>query len=475
MKAHSGRLFRSLIFLIALFLWSAKVAYSQPIIPAGDTDTTISSPNSNPNQFDIDGGTRAGDNLFHSFRQFGLSQGQIANFLSHPTIQNILGRITGGNPSTINGLIQVTGGNSNLFLMNPSGIIFGPNARLNVPASFMATTANGIWMGSGWFNATGPNTYANLTGTPDSFAFLSNAGAILNTGVLTANPGQRITLLGGGVVNTGTITAPGGTITIAAVPGERLVRISQEGSVLSLLLPTETATTINASDNAPLSLPALLTGGNLPEATGVTVENGIVRLTTTDTVIPTAEGTATVSGSLSTASTTLPNVAKIQVLGDRVSLLNTNLDASGSKVGGTVWIGGNAQGLGTLPRSQSTGVDATSQIQANALTQGNGGQVVIWADGTTQVQGRITATGGPEGGHRGFVETSGRKQLDVTGARVDASALRGLPGTWLIDPSDITIATTGGTITPTQIETSLDNGTNVTLTTASGIGRVVSY
>ncbi len=96
--------------------------------------------------------------------------------------------------------------------------------------------------------------------------------------------------------------------------------------------------------------------------------------------------------------------------------------------------------------------------------------MVVWADGSTQVQGRITATGGVQGGNGGLVETSGLRQLDVAGARVDAGAVRGLPGAWIIDPSDITIATTGGTVTPAQIAASLDSGTNVRLTTASGAG-----
>jgi filamentous hemagglutinin family protein len=73
-----------------------------------------------------------------------LDSGQIANFISTPNVQNILGRINGENASVINGLLQVSGGNSNLFLMNPSGIVFGQNATLNVPAAFTATTANGI-------------------------------------------------------------------------------------------------------------------------------------------------------------------------------------------------------------------------------------------------------------------------------------------------------------------------------------------
>ncbi|HEY9297243.1 MAG TPA: filamentous hemagglutinin N-terminal domain-containing protein, partial [Phormidium sp.] len=115
-------------------------ASSQSIQPASDGIGTVVTPNGN--RIEINGGQRSGDgaNLFHSFEKFGLDAGQIANFNSNPQILNILGRVVGGDASLINGLIQVTGGNSNLFLMNPAGIIFGPNASLNVPASFSATT-----------------------------------------------------------------------------------------------------------------------------------------------------------------------------------------------------------------------------------------------------------------------------------------------------------------------------------------------
>src|SRR4028118_107984 len=154
-------------------------ALAQPITPATDGTGTVVT--SDGNRFNISGGSRSGDgaNLFQSFQQFGLSEGQIANFLSNPSIHNILGRVTGGDPSIINGLIQVSGGNSNLFLMNPAGIVFGPNASLNVPAAFNATTATGIGFGNNhWFNAFGENDYQNLIATPSQFAFdISHTGS----------------------------------------------------------------------------------------------------------------------------------------------------------------------------------------------------------------------------------------------------------------------------------------------------------
>lgn len=210
-----------------------EAAKAEQITPALDGTGTIVTPLGS--RFDINGGTFSGDrtNLFHSFTKFGLNAEQTANFISNPTIRNILGRVTGGDASIINGLIQVTGGNSNLFLMNPAGILFGSGASLNVPASFTATTANGIGFNSGSFNAIGINNLSILTGDPQNFAFaLSQLGAIANFGNLSV--GGNLNLLGGTVLSNGQLAAPQGKIIVAAVPGESLIRISQPGNLLSL-------------------------------------------------------------------------------------------------------------------------------------------------------------------------------------------------------------------------------------------------
>jgi filamentous hemagglutinin family protein len=196
-------------------------------------------------------------------------------FLSYPNIRNILARVVGGDASLINGLIQVTGGNSNLFLMNPAGIVFGSSATLNVPASFTATTATGIGFGgNNWFNAIGNNDYQNLTGVPSQFAFdLSHPGSIINAGNLAVPEGESLTLVGGSVINTGQLTASGGSITIAAVPGQNLVRVSQLGHLLSLEIEPLTGDASTSSIN-PLDLPTLLTGKAGGLATGLSVLNG---------------------------------------------------------------------------------------------------------------------------------------------------------------------------------------------------------
>jgi filamentous hemagglutinin family protein len=205
---------------------------AQTITPAADGTNTIVTPNGN--QIDISGGQLSSDraNLYQSFAQFGLSSEQIANFLSNPDIKNILARVTGGDASVINGLIQVSGGNSNLFLMNPAGIVFGANASLNVPAAFTATTATGIGIDSNWFAATGAQNYAALVGTPNAFTFTSSQpGSIINAGNLNVSQGQNLTLLGGTVVSPGKLLAPGGQITVMAVPGTSTVRIGRTRTV----------------------------------------------------------------------------------------------------------------------------------------------------------------------------------------------------------------------------------------------------
>ena len=115
------------------------ISFPQAPITSSGLNTQISGPIAvgGQTQFNITGGTRPGGgvNLFHSFGNFNVPNNNIANFLNNsglPT-SNILGRVTGGNISNIFGTIQTTGfGNANLFLMNPAGFLFGPNATLNV-------------------------------------------------------------------------------------------------------------------------------------------------------------------------------------------------------------------------------------------------------------------------------------------------------------------------------------------------------
>ncbi|MFP5274551.1 two-partner secretion domain-containing protein, partial [Coleofasciculus sp.] len=440
------------LWIFSLGTSSEVFVLAQPIIPAADGTGTIIIPDGN--RIDISGGSLSADgaNLFHSFQQFGLDTNQIANFLANPNLNNILGRVVGGDASVINGLIQVTGGNPNLYLMNPAGIIFGADARLNVPGDFIATTATGIGFGNGnWFNAIGGNDYQNLVGTPNQFAFdVSETGSIVNGGELAVSEGKNLTLLAGNVVNTGTLTAPGGTITVAAVPGSNLVKISRPGGLLSLEVEPSKAKDGSILPVKPGDLAELLTGKGEEVETGVEVnESGNVQLTDTGITLPKETGVAIVSGEINVSgavgahrrapSPSSSTGGEINVIGNKVGLIGANIDASGSHGGGTIRIGGGEKGLEPIPNADVTFISEDSRINADALDEGKGGRTIVWSNQTTRTYGHISARGGERGGNGGFVETSSAGFLDVPFAP-DITAPAGDGGTWLIDPYNITIS-----------------------------------
>jgi filamentous hemagglutinin family protein len=459
--------------MLPLWGMNTGIAQAQQILPAADGTNTIVTPNGN--RIDITGGTTSsnGLNLFHSFQQFGVSPEQIANFQANPALQNILGRVTGGNASVINGLIQVTGGSANLFLMNPAGFIFGGNASLNVSGAFTATTANGIKFGDNWFNAVGNNNYANLVGNPTGFAFTMNQpGAIINAGNLGVGTGQSLSLLGGTVVNTGQLSAPAGQIVVTSVPGQNWVRLSQPGNILSLELPalTPDSSQPNSWTVAIASLPELLTVGNTN--TGLnTNPDGSVKLTNSNVTIPTTPGTTIVSGNVNVAGET---GGTVNVLGTKVGLVDANINASGTNGGGTVLIGGDYKGGGTVPNATQTYINSNTVINADSLQNGNGGRVIAWADDATQFFGNISARGGANSGDGGFVEVSGKNFLTFQG-QVDVSAPNGKFGTLLLDPDSLTIidAPSGGTFDATFSGSILANTPNIGANTISW-GALVS-
>jgi filamentous hemagglutinin family protein len=306
-------------------------AQAQRISPANDgTGTRV---NVRGDRLDITGGRQSRDNanLFHSFDRFGLSRQQVANFLSNPEIRNILVRVVGGDPSVINGRIDVTGGNSNLFLMNPAGVVFGANAQLNVPASFTATTANGVQLNSRWFSATGTNDYSNLTGNPTGFAFTTGqGGAIANSGNLSVNPEQSLALVGGTVLNTGTLAARDGQVLITSVPGENFVRISTPGNVLSF--EVEPLANVGDQPNTwtiPVAaLPALLTIGADELSRELAVNpDGSIRVPGTDAPITITPGSNIVGGTVDVSG---QRGGAIAINGNATVLRSANLNVTGT-------------------------------------------------------------------------------------------------------------------------------------------------
>jgi filamentous hemagglutinin family protein len=421
------------------------------VLPAADNINT--QVQTQPAQFNITGGTKSQDgaNLFHSFDRFNLDRDQLARFIADPVTRNIFARIRGGS-SAIDGQLQITGATANLFLFNPQGILFGPNVQLNLPAMFSASTATGLGFGNGNWEIDSNDSPQALVGLPQNLIFaVSQPGTIANLGNLTVKPEQAISLTAGTVINAGTVKAPAGQVTIAAVPGSTKVRLSQTGSILSFAL--------NPSPNQPLTpetVTQLLTkGSGIQNAQTLEVTaNGKIQLRGAGiSIVPQENLLAGQNLQAGIIDTSSPNVGgQVQILGDQISLQQATILAQGDRAAGKVLIGGDFQGQGTLPQASVVKIDATSQINVSAKQNGNAGQVVVWSDRDTVFQGNILAKGGALFGDGGLVEVSGKQRLAFTG-QVDVSAVLGKTGKLLLDPQDIIIGNTAQSALPDNTTT----------------------
>ncbi len=475
------------ICCLSIFLNCPEKVQAQSVVPAADGTGTIITPNGN--RLDISGGQLSSDraNLFHSFTQFGLTESQIANFLSHPSILNILGRVTGGDPSIINGLIQVTGGNSHLFLMNPAGIVFGANARLNVPGDFTATTATGIGFGNNWFNTYGVNNYADLVGTPSIFAFgESQPGAIASAANLTVQPGQNLALLAGTVISTGQLQAPGGNITIAAVPGQNLVRISQPGHLLSLEIAPEFPNSPSTIPH-PLSLPQLLTASNIGNATGLKVNsNGTVQLTGSGISIEAGDvvardvtaQTATLAAAhnLTLVESQLQTTGNLNLLAqDTVRIRDTVANQFQAQTGGNLYIQGN-QSIDILALNHLPQIPFVSGSNLSLVSNGNisgdahfasGGQFAIrnlnggFGNFISLYDPIVSAIGDVSFGNYTGIALKVESTGSITGGNITITGVDPLAGT---DP-DIAILNAGRALILRAGLSSLVNPANVPIVT----------
>ncbi len=206
----------------------------------------------------IEGGTARGINLFHSFQEFSVPTGGEVFFNNSIDIQNIFSRVTGNNVSNIDGLIR-TSGKASLFFINPNGIIFGQNARLDIGGSFIGTTANKIKF------ADGNHLSAILTSetpplltvsVPAGLQFSQNTGKIeiqgkghslterisiyvpnnnrKTDGGLRVQPGKTLAIVAGEVnLNGGVLTAETGQVELGSV-GEGIVSLSYKTDAFSL-------------------------------------------------------------------------------------------------------------------------------------------------------------------------------------------------------------------------------------------------
>lgn len=193
----------------------------------------------------IDGGAQRGGNLFHSFSEFNVGDGQRVYFANPIDVQNILTRVTGGTVSNIQGVLGVDG-SANLFLLNPNGIIFGLNARTDLSGAFVGTTANGIQFGNqGVFSTTNPDAPPLLTINPSALLFNQlNPGAIINRARPTTTDASFSPQQGSGFLVGGDITFDGGfaggaiaRLELGGLAGVGAVELTGSGNELRLNFP----------------------------------------------------------------------------------------------------------------------------------------------------------------------------------------------------------------------------------------------
>jgi filamentous hemagglutinin family protein len=323
-------------------------------------------------------GRSLGDNLFHSFRQLNLNTGESITFESAPNILNIFSRVTGGTPSVIDGLIETESRGASLFLLNPSGIVFGRNASLNVGRSFAASTADGIGFGDrGVFSAINPNEpSALLTIEPSAFLFnQTNSGAIENRSVapaglspsgsnalgLRVTDGQTLLLVGGNVsIDGGGLNAFGGRIEIGGVAGTGIVHLTSEGGLnfsaklarANIFLNQATITTTGGGGGS-----IAINARNLGISSGSSIEAGIA-----------------------------PNLGNINRQAGDITLSATE----------NITIGKHT------PEQRNLGIRGLNLISNNVLGQGQGGDIRIITGSLFVLNGgQLLAfnTGDRQGGH----------------------------------------------------------------------------
>ncbi|MFQ4146715.1 filamentous hemagglutinin N-terminal domain-containing protein [Chlorogloeopsis sp. ULAP02] len=329
----------------------------------------------------IEGGTQAGSNLFHSFEQFSVPTGSTAYFNNALDIQNIISRVTGKSVSNIDGTLKANG-TANLFLINPNGIIFGPNASLNIGGSFLASTASSMnFADDTKFSAIEPQTTPLLTlSVPIGLQFGATAAPIRNQSQVTDNFGtpvglqvpfsKTLALVGGDVtLEGGNLTAQEGRIELGSVAGNNFVS----------MIPTNQGWALGYEgvqnfQNIQL-IARFFNGSEIPSYVNTSGEGGGniqvqgKRLIVTDS----SSIFNNTLGSLSGGNLTVNTIESVELIGFGTPLMSVSFGA------------GNAGNL-TINTGKLVVRDG-AQISVNSTGTGSGGRLTVNASDSVELIG----------------------------------------------------------------------------------------
>ena len=353
-------------------------------------------------------------NAIINWQGFSIGSGETTNFIQQSVNSSILNRVIGADPSALLGTMT---SNGKVFLINPAGIMVGQGARIDV-GGLVASTLN--------------LSNANFLAGKLNFDATPNAGTIQNNGSITSPEGGTVYLVAPQVENYGIINTPKGETILAAGNTVQLMDTGTPGVTVQVTGADNNATNLGQilADSGRIGMVgALVKNSGTISANSIVSQGGKIFLKATNRTE--ASGTITANGT--TGGT-------IEVLGNEAGVMDgATVSANGAQGGGTVLVGGDFQGKNPdVQNALVTYVAPTASISADALQNGNGGKVIVWADDTTRAYGNISARGGSNVGNGGFVEVSGHNYLDFQGY-VDTRAPQGLAGSLLLDPSDITI------------------------------------
>ncbi|ECR9173308.1 filamentous hemagglutinin N-terminal domain-containing protein [Salmonella enterica] len=399
-------------------------------------------------------------NMATNWYSFDIGKNNTVQFVQPNSSSVALNRVTGASGSQIMGTLKANG---QVFILNPNGVLFGKNARVDVGGLVAATkniSTTDFMKGQYTLSGSG------------------NPGAqVVNQGSLTTSKGGYIVLAGERVSNSGTVTTPSGKTILAAgktvtlqLDNGGLTSVSVNGSVVNALV--ENQGLISATNGQvyltakgqDMLLNTVVNNSGTVEAKGLANRGGEIVLNGGDS------GVVSQSGHLLADSQTGQG-GKITLEGQNIHLAGGSLTtATGKTGGGEVYVGGGWQGQDSHIKNASKVVmDKAATVDVSATENGNGGTAVLWSDDYTNFRGTVLAKGGAKSGDGGRVETSSHRNLQASGA-VDASARAGHGGEWLLDPTDVTIVGAGA---DTGIDSATADGTDIFTPTASG-GQILN-